>query len=69
MANGAVDVCDEPTVSALDEVVAAGGDLRALAALAQGDERAELTAALKELGFKGLRTRSKIEAELKSWRP
>ena len=45
----------------------AGGDLPTLAGLANGDSRTELTAALKALGFKGLRTRQELEQELRAW--
>ena len=54
----------------IEEVRQAGGDMPSLAALArQSGARTELTAALKALGFKGLRSRQQIEAELKKWRP
>lgn len=48
----------------LDELSLAGGDMPALVALAKEQQRPELTAQLKQLGFKGLATRKKIEAGL-----
>ena len=69
----AVDVSeDAPPESAdgltekLRELKLAGGDLPSLGKLATSD-RTELTAALKELGFKGLGTRNKMEQDLKAW--
>ena len=47
----------------LEALRLAGGDLSALAAL-EGSER---TAAFKDLGFKGLQTRRKLENELTAW--
>ena len=48
----------------LEELSLAGGDMPALVALAKEQMRPELTAQLKQLGFKGLATRKKIEAGL-----
>jgi hypothetical protein len=48
----------------LEELSLAGGDMPALVALAKEQQRTELTAQLKQLGFKGLATRKKIEAGL-----
>ena len=53
--------------SALQQLSLAGGDIPTLAALATGDSRSELTTALKALGFKGMRARVQMEAELKQW--
>ena len=64
----AVDVSDSSEPSLLDELTAAGGDVKVLAQMAKVD-RTALTAKLKELGFKGLRTRQRLEAELKEWKP
>jgi hypothetical protein len=57
---------DKPGMSSLEELAHAGGDVNALALLAATGCRTELTAALKELGFRALGTRSKIEKELKA---
>jgi hypothetical protein len=65
----AVDVSDAGA-SMLSELRLAGGDVPRLAAMAKdARERSELTAELKRLGFKGLRTRQKLTEELKEWRP
>ena len=48
----------------LDELHAAGGDVQQLAMMSKYADRSMLTGALKELGFKGLRTRQKIEKAL-----
>ena len=58
---------DDGLSAKLRELSLAGGDLAALGALAAGDSRTDLTTALKALGFKGLRTRQEMEAELKTW--
>jgi hypothetical protein len=63
----AVDVSEKAS-SPLDELRAAGGDVAQLAQLAHVS-RTELTGALKALGFKGLRTRQRLEEELKAWQP
>ena len=68
-----VDVSDNAPPAVVDGLTAklqelklAGGDLPALAALAARD-RTELMAALKELGFKGLKSRNELEQDLKAW--
>lgn len=53
-------------LSLVEELTQAGGDLSALVALAVGESRTELTAALKALGFKGLKKRVALEQQLKS---
>ena len=66
----AVDVSDSAPADGLTErlreLTIAGGDLPTLGALATRD-RTELTAALKALGFKGLKTRNELEQDLKAW--
>lgn len=66
----AVDVSDGAPADGLSErlreLTLAGGDLPTLGALATRD-RTELTAVLKSLGFKGLKTRNELEQELKTW--
>ena len=63
----AVDVSDSQPADGitekLRELTLAGGDLSRLGRLSG----AELTAALKELGFNGLKTRKAIESELQAW--
>ena len=64
----AVEAVDEDA-KLLDELKASGGDLRKLAGLARTGDRSALTNELKKLGYKGLRTRQALEAQLKKWRP
>ncbi len=59
---------DDGLSDTLRELSLAGGDLHALASLARSD-RTELTAVLKELGFKALGPRRRIETELQGWVP
>lgn len=71
-ATAALDVTDAPEpadglTERLRDLTLAGGDLATLGALAVGESRTDLTTALKALGFKGLRTRQELEAELKTW--
>ena len=51
--------------SALAELTGAGGDLVRLVGLARCDKSA-LTAALKDLGFRGLRKRQQLQKELEA---
>ena len=58
----------QPPAEPFDDIRQAGGDVMALWTLARQDNRSELSAQLKALGFKSLRARQRLEAELKAWR-
>ena len=55
---------DSQTPDGVESILAAGGSTQALASLTG----AELTIALKKLGFKGLATRKRLEVALKKWK-
>ena len=65
--DGQSDPFSDGLSDGLRELALAGGDLRALGALATGESRPELTLALKALGFRGLKTRQELEQQLREW--